>query len=147
MQVPGGTLLRHADCRFAGQGYELTVPVSSDDPARIREAFLAAHQARYGHAGSGQSIELVNLRVAAVRAAPLPRFAGAARGRRKATTQRPITVRGERVTASVWSLDELAAGVTLEGPAVLAGRDATALVEPGWRGTAHASGAVIVERA
>ena len=41
----------------------------------------------------------------------------------------------------------LAAGATIPGPAVLAGGDATALVEPGWLGTVHASGAVILERA
>jgi N-methylhydantoinase A len=145
-QAPGATLLRFADCRFAGQGYELTVPVTSDDPRQIRAAFVAAHQARYGHAGSGQPIELVNLRVAAVREAPLPRVSGSERGTREATARRPVTVNGQRLSASVWPLDELAPGVTLDGPAVLAGRDATALLEPGWRGTVHASGAVIVER-
>src|SRR6266513_884733 len=29
-QVPDGALLRYADCRFAGQGYEVTVPVTGD---------------------------------------------------------------------------------------------------------------------
>ena len=53
----------------------------------------------------------------------------------------------QRVTASVWALDELAPGVTLAGPAILAGRDATALVEPGWRGAVHESGALVLERA
>src|SRR5207249_1126225 len=46
---------------------------------------------------------------------------------------------------TVWALDELAAGVTIAGPAILAGRNATALVEPGWRGTVHPCGAVLVE--
>jgi len=36
--------------------------------------------------------------------------------------------------------------VTLDGPAILAGRDATALIESGWRGTVHESGAIVVER-
>ena len=46
----------------------------------------------------------------------------------------------------MWALDELAAEVTIDGPAILAGRDATALLEPGWRGTVHRSGAVVAER-
>src|SRR5439155_21317299 len=58
----------------------------------------------------------------------------------------PISVRGNRVSAAVWALDELAPGLTIAGPAILAGRDATALVEPGWRGTTHPSGAVLLER-
>src|SRR5207302_739660 len=37
-------------------------------------------------------------------------------------------------------------GVTIAGPAILAGRDATALIEPEWRGTVHPCGAVLVER-
>jgi hypothetical protein len=34
----------------------------------------------------------------------------------------------------------------VRGPAILAGLDATALVEQGWHGVVHVSGAVILER-
>ena len=145
-QIPGGALLRYADCRFAGQGYEVTIPVTGDDPRRIREAFLVEHRARFGHAASGQPVELVNLRVVALREGPLPRFADLRRVVQRPGASRPITLRGARVSASVWALDELAAGVTIAGPAILAGRNATALVEAGWRGTVHQSGAVLVQR-
>jgi len=151
-QLPGGALWRYADCRFVGQGYEVTIPVTTNHPRQIREAFLAAHRERFGHSGSGQPVELVNLRVVAIREAPLPRFGergGAAtvsRGERSVALGRGRGRGGKRVTASVWALDDLAVGVTLDGPAILAGRDATALIEPGWRGAAHASGAVVVER-
>src|SRR3989454_5767347 len=64
-ELPGAALARAADCRFAGQGYEVTVPAPADDPAPLGVAFLASHRARYGHEGGGQPIELVNLRVAA----------------------------------------------------------------------------------
>ena len=144
--VPDGALLRYADCRFAGQGYEVTVPLTGDDPQRIRDAFLAEHRARFGHAGSNQRVELVNLRVVALREGPLPRFADARRVVQRPGASRPITLRGARVSVSVWALDELAAGVTIAGPAILAGRNATALVEPGWRGTVHPCGAVLVQR-
>ena len=145
-QVPGAACLRFADCRFAGQGYEVTVPVVEDDPRKIADAFRAAHQKRYGHTGSGQPIEIVNLRVVALREGPLPRFAAANHGARAPVGRRAITLNGERLTAGLWPLDDLAPGVTLDGPAVAAGRDATALIEPGWRGTAHRSGALVLER-
>ncbi len=145
-QIPGGALLRYADCRFAGQGYEVTVPVTGDDPRRIREAFLVEHRARFGHAASDQPVELVNLRVVALREGPLPRFADLRRVVQRPGASRPITLRGARVSASVWALDELAAGVTIAGPAILAGRNATALVEAGWRGMVHQCGAVLVQR-
>lgn len=144
--LPGGTLLRSADGRFAGQGYEVTVPVTSDDPERVRDAFLVAHQTRYGHAGSGQPIEIVNLRVVAQRPGPVPTFPGARRAARAPVARRAITLGPEHHSAAVWALDELAPGVTIDGPAILAGCDATALLEPAWRGTVHRSGAVLVEQ-
>lgn len=146
-ELPGAALARLADCRFAGQGYEVTVPVAGDDPAGVHAAFLAAHRARYGHAGAaGREVEVVNLRVAAVRAAPVPRFAAGAGGARGPRGERPVVLREARVTAAVWPLDALAPGTVIAGPAVLDGRDATALIEPGWRGTVHPSGAVVVVR-
>jgi len=144
-QLPAGALLRYADCRFAGQGYEVTVPVAGDDPHGIRDAFLVEHGARFGHAGSDQRIEIVNLRVVALHEGPLPRFTDPRRVVQRPGASRPITLRGARVSASVWALDDLAAGVTVAGPAILAGRNATALIEPGWRGTVHSCGAVLVE--
>ncbi len=145
-QLSGGALLRYADCRFAGQGYEVTVPVTGDDPQRIRDAFLIEHRARFGHAGTDQAVEIVNLRVVALREGPLPRLADVRRVVQRPGASRPITLRGARVSASVWALDDLAAGVTIAGPAILAGRNATALIEPAWRGTVHPCGAVLVER-
>ncbi len=147
-QLPGAgvVLLRYADCRFAGQGYEVTVRVTDDHPRRIRDAFLAEHRTRFGHATSDHTVELVNLRVVALREGPMPRFSGLRRVVQRPGASRPIAVRGNRVSASVWALDELAPGLTIAGPAILAGRDATALVEPGWRGTTHPSGAVLLER-
>ena len=146
-ELPGGAPQRCADCRFVGQGYEITVPVADDDPGRIRDAFVLEHRARFGHADVAQAVELVNLRVVVTRPGVAPRFSPAGRVLQRPGASRPTWMRGERVTATVWALDELAPGVTLAGPAILAGRDATALVEPGWRGTAHECGAVLLERA
>ena len=143
----GAVLTRFADCRFAGQGYEVTVATPGDDPAAVAAAFREAHQARFGHADPDQPVELVNLRVAAERpvvAPPLGRRAGV--GKPTPIRREIMTRDGTTVRADVWPLGELPAGLKLEGPAVLAGLDATGLIEPGWRGTVHACGAVILER-
>ena len=147
--LPDAVLTRFADCRFAGQGYEVTVPILRDEPALLDAAFRSAHQARHGHADPDQAVELVNLRVVAERPAlSLP----AGRTTRAATTdpgRRAIVTRdGKRVRADVWPLGEMppSNGRHLNGPAILAGPDATGLIEPGWRGVVHPSGAVILER-
>ena len=147
--LPGqsAVVTRLADCRFAGQGYEVTVAAPGDDPAALAAAFRDAHQARFGHADPDQPVELVNLRVAVERpvaAPPLGRRAGV--GKPTPYRREIVTREGTAVQAEVWPLGELPEGLTLKGPAVLAGPDATGLIEPGWRGTVHASGAVIVER-
>ncbi|HYU10280.1 MAG TPA: hydantoinase/oxoprolinase family protein [Gemmatimonadales bacterium] len=146
--LPRAELTRFIDCRFAGQGYEVTVPAPRDDPATLAAAFRVAHRARHGHADLEQPVELVNLRVVAERAVVMRRRRraasggeGAARGRREIVTRD-----GKKVHGDVWSLGDMPAGLELKGPAVLAGSDATGLIEPGWRGVVHESGAVIVER-
>jgi len=143
----GATLSRFADCRFAGQGYEVTVPVPDDDPGELAAAFHEAHHTRFGHADPQQPVELVNLRVAVERpvaAPPLGRRAGV--GKPTPRRREIVTRDGTAVHAEVWPLGELPAGLRLDGPAVLAGPDATGLIEPGWRGTVHTSGAIIVDR-
>jgi len=146
--LPDAGVTRFVDCRFRGQGYEVTVPAPRDDAATLATAFRAAHRARHGHGDSDQPIELVNLRVVAERpvgTAPVGRRAGI--GVPSAGRRMIVTRDGKRVRADVWPLGEMPAGRLLNAPAVLAGPDATGLIEPGWRGTVHASGAVILERA
>ncbi len=55
-----------ADLRYAGQSFELTVPLGGD----LAESFHRAHEERYGYADSGRAIELVAVRTAEVRAGP-----------------------------------------------------------------------------
>ena len=148
--LPDATVTRFVDCRFRGQGYEVTVAALRDDPATLAAAFRAAHRARYGHGDSDQPVELVNLRVVAERSVSVPAFDQGRRrggGAETAVGRRLIVTRdGKRVRADVWPLGEILAGRQLNAPAILAGPDATGLIEPGWRGVVHASGAVLLER-
>jgi N-methylhydantoinase A len=144
--LAGGAVQRLADCRFAGQGYEVTVPLAGDDVASLAQAFAQAHRQRFGHAPPDLAVEIVNLRVRAER----PVAASPAPPARNVSVQprpRDAMIRGTRQRAALWPLDDLPAGLVIAGPAVLAGRDATALLEPGWRATAHPSGALVAKRA
>ncbi|HEV8207323.1 MAG TPA: hydantoinase/oxoprolinase family protein, partial [Acidimicrobiia bacterium] len=55
-----------ADLRYAGQSFELTVPLQPD----LAGAFHRAHEARYGFAEHERTIELVAIRMAEIRHAP-----------------------------------------------------------------------------
>ncbi len=74
--IPRGRirLAASADCRFAGQGYELSVPVTPRGPAGV--AALAArfrelHLRAYGHADPDQPVEVVTVRLSAFGALPV----------------------------------------------------------------------------
>jgi N-methylhydantoinase A/oxoprolinase/acetone carboxylase beta subunit len=55
-----------ADLRYAGQSFELTVPLADD----LAVAFHRAHEERYGYADRERPIELVAIRTADVRRGP-----------------------------------------------------------------------------
>jgi N-methylhydantoinase A len=55
-----------ADLRYAGQSFELTVPIQDG----LAEAFHRAHEERYGYADRGREIELVAVRTAEVKPGP-----------------------------------------------------------------------------
>lgn len=65
-------LAGEADLRYAGQSFELTVPLGGD----VAESFHAAHEERYGYADRDRPLELVAVRTAEIRPGPeieLPR--------------------------------------------------------------------------
>ena len=55
-----------ADLRYAGQSFELAVPLGPD----LRERFHAAHAERYGYADRERAVELVAVRTAETRPGP-----------------------------------------------------------------------------
>jgi N-methylhydantoinase A len=55
-----------ADLRYAGQSFELTVPLGGD----LGESFHRAHEERYGYAEREREVELVAVRTADVRPGP-----------------------------------------------------------------------------
>jgi N-methylhydantoinase A len=141
---------RFLDCRYAGQGYELRVPVGDEGYTDATlAAFHRAHEAEYGHAFS-DPIEIVNLRVTAT--GPRPKLQRVSVG---AGTLEEAAV-GEATT--VWSVDgelrslptrhllreRLPVDEPVTGPAILYQRDTTIAVPPGWTATATATGPLVL---
>ena len=56
-----------ADLRYAGQSFELTVPIGGD----LAERFHAAHHERYGYADRPRPIELIAVRTAEITPGPI----------------------------------------------------------------------------
>jgi N-methylhydantoinase A/oxoprolinase/acetone carboxylase beta subunit len=144
------TIERLLDCRYAGQGYELRIPVGPEGfGEQTLRSFHRAHEAEYGHRFS-DPIEIVNLHVTAWGPRPRLRHVQVPSG---SLDQAMIDV-----TASVWQVDDaltelptrrlsredLPLDETIPGPAVIYQQDTTIAVPPGWGATATAAGPMIL---
>jgi N-methylhydantoinase A len=131
--------------RYRGQGAELAV-AWSDTREGLEENFAAAHRALYGFALSAP-VELVTLRVEATGRTRAPAAVRLAPGTTPTPTE-TASVAFASGTAPVPIHDRaaLGAGARLKGPAIVTQLDATTLIAPGWAGTVHDSGAIILER-
>jgi 5-oxoprolinase (ATP-hydrolysing)/N-methylhydantoinase A len=138
-------IVRHADCRYAGQGYELRTPapdgtVEGDFVAALQAAFHATHARQYGASSPSKPIELVTLRVvgigrvSAIRPRKLPRGATTPGADAYAGDQAVVVEAPEgprMLFARRWRRECLLAGNLLGGPAIVEQIDVTTLIPPG----------------
>ncbi|EUB97804.1 5-oxoprolinase (ATP-hydrolyzing) [Rhizobium sp. CF080] len=131
--------------RYHGQGGELAVTWGETREA-VEAAFAAEHKALYGFVLEA-AIELVTLRVEAAGMTVEPPPAILEKGS-DVTPFDHVPVHFESGVASVPVVDRstLGAGATFQGPMILTQLDTTTLVSPGWTGTVHGSGAVLLTR-
>ncbi|WP_435077585.1 hydantoinase/oxoprolinase family protein [Halococcus sp. AFM35] len=135
---------RAADCRYAGQSFELTVPAGEPiDPAALEERFQAAHESAYGYR-MDDAVELVTLRTTAAieRERSTPSYAGEG-GPRKG--QREAMFGDERHETSVYVREALPADRELTGPAICEGNESTVVVPPSWSGIVGSDGTLVLE--
>ena len=74
---------RAADCRYAKQAYELTVPLAGGTVTResldaLAREFHSQHRRTYGHENPNESVQMVNVRVTATGRMPPVEFRAAA---------------------------------------------------------------------
>jgi N-methylhydantoinase A len=133
----GIVVTRHADLRYVGQAFELTVPAKGGgDPnlPAMAAAFHEEHRRTYGHSAEHEPVELVALRVIASVREPsqADRIAFADRaGRPRADRRTAYFGPGfEAVSARIVTRAEIGAE-RVQGPAIFEEYDSTILVPPG----------------
>jgi N-methylhydantoinase A len=143
-----------ADMRYLGQAYEINVRMPStkyDEAARqsIIESFHQAHERLYGRRHAEGSVQFVNIlltivgHVQAVRHPELPTAEGAPVPIARARTWfrgRPFD------DCPCYDRDTIRAGHHWQGPSVVAGRDSTLVVPPGWDAHCDAYGNLLITR-
>jgi N-methylhydantoinase A len=145
---------RSVDARYAGQSYELNVPVAGGAVGavaidEIAEAFHARHAQTYGHDNPAEPVQFVSLRLAAIGIIPplTVRQQPAAAGTRSAKSPREVWFHGTgTVKAQVHDRARMAEGVVIHGPAVIESLESTVLIPPGWQARMDGDGFILMAR-
>ncbi len=143
--LPGAEIAWVAECRYAGQGFELDVPCRRDGWDRVATDFHEVHMRTHGHRATDAVVEIVELRAIARRPASDRRIAWPRRDTGGGATRLRVFIAGESRDAAGYEWERLVPGKLLAGPAVIAGASATALLPPGWAATVNDIGAIIAE--
>jgi len=144
---------RSADLRYAGQSFELTVPVPEGeiDEATldaIVERFHAKHRKRYGHAYEDEPVELVTLRLRARGVVETPDLRpepvdGSVDDAVRET--RDVVYDGRTHATRIYDRGSLPTGANFDGPAVVEGRESTVVVHPEQEARVDEYGTLLVE--
>ncbi|GGE15033.1 N-methylhydantoinase A [Gemmobacter megaterium] len=137
----GGADLRlSADMRYAGQSYEIEVPlqpgwIAEGNLSGMAAAFHDMHDRLYDFHDAAGEIELVNLRLSAIGAGPALRFPEAEEVAVQARPRRDVPVHtGGRVQPiGLYRRRDLGPGAVFSGPAVVAQDDTTLAIPAGAR--------------
>jgi N-methylhydantoinase A len=151
-------LLRTVDMRYAGQNYELAIPLP-DGPITqktldlLAQGFADAHQRMYGFLADNEPVQLVTFRLeatglvskATLKAHPLegPDASHAIQESREVW----LAESRDFVTCPVYARDALKAGNRFAGPAIVEQMDATTVVLPGMTARVDAYLNLILEAA
>ena len=138
--------------RYAGQAYELNVPLSSLRPdastlSRAMADFHHSHRTRYGHSLGDDLVDLVNVRLTGLGATPKPLLGGAAAASGEAeprSRRRVVSVRGEAEMTPIYHREDLEPGQRVATPSVIQQLDSTTYL-PFGEVRVHDTGAIVVD--
>lgn len=145
------TVRLSAEMCYRGQTHVIEVPIASIDAldiAAVREAFEMSYRARYGLLLENQEIRLVTVRVTVSNMAEPPKLGELIQvpvGEPPRAVQAPVFFDGRRLSASTFDRQSLTVGSRIKGPAILLQHDSTCFIEPGYEGSVHATGNLIIE--
>jgi N-methylhydantoinase A len=136
------TVVRTADLRYAGQGYELTVTLPEGTVGKgiapaLRDAFHAVYAHRYGYADPKAEVELVTVGATVIGSGPEVRLPAHRPGTRDIAearkADRPVYFPEFRdyVACAIYDRTWLPVGARVTGPAVVEEAESTTVLPPG----------------
>jgi len=131
----------YLDLRYAGQGYELTVPCSmppltKHDLLMMRQRFDTMHEQNSGHKAESEPVELVSLRLISLGLVPQAKLSpGKVTGRKIEDArlgERKVYFGKEHgvLATQVYNRDLFEPGHKIAGPAIVEQLDTTTVIQP-----------------
>ena len=141
---PGSRFLRYADCRYRGQGSELTVAVSDASRPSIEELFRKLHFSTYGF-NLEREVEIVAIRVFAVSERKKPGLS-ADPAESHPVSSRDAVIRGEKISLMTYARPGLIPDQVVSGPCSIDDYDSSTFVPEGWNASAGSIGEINLRR-
>ncbi|HJU22880.1 MAG TPA: hydantoinase B/oxoprolinase family protein [Casimicrobiaceae bacterium] len=135
--------------KYDGTDTTLAVPMHEDVGALVRD-FEERYRRQYGFLMPGKALVIEAIAVEAIGTShdagdERPSFAPR-EGPLVPFRRRPVYTQGEWRDAAVYPREDLRPGDAIDGPAIIRERNATTIVEPGWRATLTARDHLVLER-
>ncbi|MEM0909120.1 MAG: hydantoinase/oxoprolinase family protein, partial [Pseudomonadota bacterium] len=154
------TTSRAGDLRYAGQGYELKIPLPDEplDQAAfegVLNEFHARHHAEYGHDFRGKPVEVVNIKVsgaaqvAAIKASTAAPAEPGTLAEAESARQRCLFRGADGLAAydtPFYRRERLPLETPFSGPAIVLQTDTTTVIPPGWTAVAERAGNLVLTR-
>jgi N-methylhydantoinase A len=146
-------LRRELSLRYVGQRHELQVPLAGGRASRevfqaARDGFDRLHRSTFEHDRPDEPVELRGLAVTATVTRPVPvlRHHGTGSVDSSLRERRRVLVTGEAepTEVPVYERNQIAAGLTIEGPAILESPDATVVALGGQSAYVHETGSLLI---
>ena len=130
---------RALDLRYAGQGYEITVPcdypLNANSIAQLRARFDETHKRMFGHTAPDEPVEIVSYRLRGIGRVPpvkIRKYERQGWPIKDALRQiRKARFHGLTLDCPVYQREKLDVGASLMGPAIIDQLDATTVIPPG----------------
>ena len=148
--IPGERITLHRTLHLKYEGTDTTLEIAAADTATVTASFERAYRERYGFLMPQRGLVIEAIATEAVGATQVadetPRRFPAREGPPQPLTAARVYTAGDFHDTPLYDRDALVAGDRIDGPAILREKNATTVIEPGWRATLTALDHLVLER-
>ncbi len=122
--------LKYADCRYVGQGSELTVPVTEINKNKIYKDFEEIHEKTFGFK-LNKDIEIFTIKLFAIEKRNKPKIKSS-ESKKSSSYKRKVYIESKWLEINVYSRDSLVKDETIKGPCIIEENGSSTFIPQTW---------------